>query len=235
MLLYVMLEVKYTCSLGPYCHSSHLLKRNSLKLCSYPFDWIYSNCNNIINCITDDFNLFLDKSYYIDKSPKVCGHSKYHDSMFNHHNPLTNIEHYNYYVRCVDRFKQLRQTTEPKLFVMIFINTADNVFDINNVVEFNRTFSENMTNYTLLVINNIPNKQQNYHQIAYIGNIHLLELHTISTSHGEAFYNNNDNIYLDNIIQSKYKLQQGQQQVQQQGQQQGRQQGQRNNFFDMML
>ena len=121
-----MLEINYTCSLGSLCQSSQILKRNNLKLCSYPFDWIFSNCDNIIHCIEDNFNIFLDKSYYINISPTNCGHSKYHNVMFNHHNPLINIDHYNYYVRCVDRFKTLLQKQEHKLFIMIFVN-------INNV------------------------------------------------------------------------------------------------------
>ena len=35
-------------------------------------------------------------------------------------------------------------------------------------------------------------------------NIHFLELHTLSTTNGVEFKINNDNIYLDNIINSKY-------------------------------
>ena len=60
-----MLEINYTCSLGNLCHGSQILKRNNYKKCSYPFDWIFSNCENIIHCIEDDFNIFLDKSYYV--------------------------------------------------------------------------------------------------------------------------------------------------------------------------
>ena len=55
-----MLSINYTCSFGSLCHSSKILKRNNLKLCSYPFDWIFSNCDNIIDCIEDNFNIFLD-------------------------------------------------------------------------------------------------------------------------------------------------------------------------------
>jgi len=36
-----MLKINYTCSLGSLCHSSQILKQNKLKLCSYPFDWIF--------------------------------------------------------------------------------------------------------------------------------------------------------------------------------------------------
>ena len=101
------------------CHSSQILKQNNLKLCSYPFDWIFSNCDIIIDCIEDNFDIFLDQSYYNDKGEFQCGHSKYGPIMFNHRNPLINIDHYNYYVRCVDRFKNLLQKQEHKLFIMI--------------------------------------------------------------------------------------------------------------------
>jgi len=83
-----MLEINYTCSLGSLCHSSQILKRNNYKKCSYPFDWIFSNYDIIIDCLIDDFNIFLDKSYYINISETKCGHSKYSYNMFWHHNPL---------------------------------------------------------------------------------------------------------------------------------------------------
>ena len=202
-----MLEINFTCSLGSMCHSSAILKRNNLKLCSYPFDWIYSNCDNIIHCIEDDFKIFLDKSYYINISKSQCGHSKYNNLMFNHNNPLINVDHYNYYVRCVDRFKNLLQKQEHKLFIMININ-IQNIENnrINNIINFNNKFSKYISNYTLLVIFHIPNKEQNHNIFTYNDNIHFLELHTLSISNGVSFVNNNDNIYLDNIIKSKYNF-----------------------------
>lgn len=189
------------------CHSSQILKRNNLKLCSYPFDWIFSNCDNIIHCIEDNFNIFLDKSYYINISESKCGHSKYGITMFNHHNPLNNINDYNYYVRCVDRFKKLLQKQEHKLFIMIFVNMKnidENI--IKHMIEFNNKFSKYTYNYTLLVIFHIPNKQQNHHIFTYNDNIHFLELHTLSVSCGLDFKNNDDSIYLDNIIKFKYNF-----------------------------
>lgn len=208
-----MLEINYTCSLGGWCHSSQLLKRNNLKLCSYPFDWIFSNYDNIINCIEDNFNIFLDKSYFINISQSQCGHSKYNNHMFNHHNPLNNINDYNYYVRCVDRFKNLLQKQEHKLFIMTFVNmnTIEDGYKFdenikNKIIDFNNKFSKYTSNYTLLVIFHIPNKEQNHNIFTYTDNIHFLELHTLSLSKGDTFDNNNDNIYLDNIINSKYKF-----------------------------
>ena len=202
-----MSEINYTCSLGSLCHSSQMLKRNNLKLCSYPFDWIFSNYDNIIHCIENNFNIFLDKSYYINLKKLQCGHSKYDKHMFNHHNPLINIDHYNYYVRCVDRFKNLLQKKEHKLFIMMFVNINNIDENIKNkIIDFNNKFSKYTSNYTLLVIFHIKNKKQNHHIITYNNNIHFLELHTLSSSNGKEFSNNNDNIYLDNIIKSKYKF-----------------------------
>jgi hypothetical protein len=43
--------INYTCSLGWLCHSSQILKRNNYKTCSYPFDWIFSGTNVIIDCL----------------------------------------------------------------------------------------------------------------------------------------------------------------------------------------
>lgn len=192
--------------MGLLCHSAQILKRNNLKLCSYPFDWIFSNKDDIIHCIEDNFNIFLDKSYYINISQSQCGHSKYCNYMFNHHNPLINIDHYNYYVRCVDRFKNLLQKQEHKLFIMIFVNMNNVDENIRNeMIEFNNKFSKYLCNYTLLVIFHIPNKEQN-HIFTYNNNINFLELHTLSVSSGCDFDNNNDNIYLDNIIKSKYNF-----------------------------
>jgi hypothetical protein len=201
------MEIKYTCSLGPLCHSSKLLKNNNLKKCSYPFDWIFSDCNNIIHCLENDFKFFLDKSYYTRISDNQCGHSYYHPSMWWHHNPLNNENDYNYYIRCVNRFKQLLKYEEHKLFVMIYIN-MDNVEDIhkNDIINFNRKFYRFTKNYTLLVIYHIQNKKKYHHTITHQDNIDFLELHTLSSSNGVNFTNNNDNDYLNNIINTTYNF-----------------------------
>jgi hypothetical protein len=200
-------EIKHVCSLGPQCQSSQILKRNNLKKCSYPFDWIFSNCNNIIHCLEDDFNIFLDKTYYFTISNKKCGHSYYHKQMFNHHNPLDYENDYNYYIRCVNRFKQLLKCEEKKLFVMIFVNMENfEEYIKDKIINFNNKFSNYTNNYTLLFIFHISNKETNYHNFTHNDNIDFLELHTLSQSNGTEFINDNDNNYLDAVIKSKYKL-----------------------------
>lgn len=203
------MEIKYACSLGPLCHGSQLLKNNNLKKCSYPFDWILSSYDNVIHCIEDDFKIFLDKSYYTSISDHQCGHSYYNKSMWWHHHPLNNENDYNYYVRCVNRFKELLQYEARKLFVMIFVNAGlgSQCDDFKKpIIEFNNKFSKYTNNYTLLVITHLQDQPNNYHAFTHHDNIDFLELHTLSSSCGVEFSNNNDNIYLKNIIDETYNF-----------------------------
>jgi hypothetical protein len=90
---------------------------------------------------------------------------------------------------------------------MIFVNKIEIIEnDFNCIIDFNNKFSKYTSNYTLLVIFNVSNKKQNHHIFTYNNNIHFLELHTLSESNGLEFIDDNDNIYLDNIIKLKYEI-----------------------------
>ena len=68
---------------------------------------------------------------------------------------------------------------------------------------FNDFFKEYTNEYTLLVI--YHTKQDEYYsKFKYFGNIHFLKLNTLSESDGKQFMNENDNIFLDNIINNNY-------------------------------
>jgi hypothetical protein len=127
--------------------------------------------------------------------------------MFNHHNPLNNENDYNYYIRCINRFKQLLLYEEQKLFIMLF-NNMDNIEEKfkNNIIDFNNKFSKYTKNYKLLVICQIKNKNNNYHTFIHNDNIDFLELHTLSDSNGKDFKNGIDNNYLNNIINKTYNF-----------------------------
>ncbi len=204
---------KYVCSFGNCCHSSQLLKKNKLQKCSYPFDWIFSNSDMITHCMEDEFTIFLSKSHYKSCSKSVCDHEYYKknydiNTMFRHFNPLEDKSAYNYYKRCVDRFKLMMKNSEPKLFVQIYINSnPQHLEEIKlNSIEFEKKINEFAKNYTLLVIININNNcvsTQSYIKYS-ISNIDFLELYTVSESNGLGFMNECDNIYLDNIIAHYY-------------------------------
>lgn len=65
-----IMEIKYTYSTYTQCYASYTPKTNKLKKCSYLFNWIFSNCDNVIHAIQDDFNIFLDKNI-MSVRPKI--------------------------------------------------------------------------------------------------------------------------------------------------------------------
>jgi hypothetical protein len=200
------------CSLGSLCHSSALLKRNKLKQVSYPFDWIFSNPKVIAHCLDDDFRIFLDKSYYISVDEEQCKHSYYatpefgNDTnsapLFRHHNPLTNPSDYNYFCRCVVRFRKLLQSKSYKLFTILFVNCPNN--DTNDITELENCLERYTTNYEILVIHHRSGSYEPLHTISYIDNIHRMNLHTKTVSDGIRFADDCDNRYLDDFLITSY-------------------------------
>jgi len=204
-----MSEITFTCSLGPQCHSSNILKRLEVKKESYPFDWIFSNLKNVEHAIKDDFKIFLDTQYYtnIDLESKTQKHSYYFENgttMFNHHNPLNKI-HYDYFVRCVNRFNTLITEKENKLFIMTYINLEIKSFTNiqKKIQEFKKFFDKYASNYRFLVILHFISAKQ-WHEFNIYDNIDFLILSTKSKSNGLKFMDFEDNIYLDKVILSKY-------------------------------
>ena len=107
-------------SLGPFCHTGNLLQRLDVKKESYPFDWICTNLNTIIHCIENDFKIFLDKKYYNSdiKNDKII--HTYYNEHFNGKGSFDNIkdmtdEKYDYFIRCVDRFRKLLHRPKRKM------------------------------------------------------------------------------------------------------------------------
>ena len=199
------MEIKYVCSFGGFCQTAIILKNNGLKLASYPFDWIFSDCNTIIDCIEDGFSKFLDKSYHINKPGKKSGHSLYNPDMWHHHN-ITNPDDYNYYVRCIDRFKKLLKYDEHKLFIMMFKNVNENCEETKkSIIDFNNKLLNYTSNYTLLCIFHVQHKETDF-KFEKNGNIDFLKLYTKSASDGLYFQDHYDNIYLNNLIKEKYKF-----------------------------
>ena len=200
-------EINYICSLGISCHSANIIKRNNLKKCSYPFDWIYSDFEVIEDALDDNFKKFLDKDNFIDHlhgNPIQCGHKLYSNVMFNHSNPRIESV-YQYYQRCITRFNNILNQEGKKLFVMLIFNEQFNHIDIEDSLnKLNEKFKNKTNNYKILCINHHHNQPENNYTIKEIDNINLLQLYTKSDSTGATFNDNNDNDYLDTILLSLY-------------------------------
>ena len=118
-------------SIGCHCATAGELKRFGLKPRSYPFDWIFSTIEMTAHCITDDFSIFLDRSFHrrvsdeekMFRSANACQHIFYKekfgvDFVFNHKD-ITKSEEFSYYVRCVERFRAALCSGEPTLLLAI--------------------------------------------------------------------------------------------------------------------
>jgi hypothetical protein len=183
-------------SLGSLCHASMLLKNIGYKKRSYPFDWIFSNPEMVIECLKDDFKTFLDKSYYIHRHSKQCGHSLYHPHMFNHRNPLKNEEDHLYHTRCVHRFREL--SSQRKCFVVMLVNLTTET-DTNYWTKWNQSLSELVNNYVLVVISHRTGACRSFETVDK-DNVRFINVTTLTVSNGTGFGTKEDNAFLHNKL-----------------------------------
>lgn len=230
-----MIQINEVCSFGSLCHSASFLKRNDLKKVSYPFDWIFSNMNIIKDCLNNNFSVFMNKEYFIEKTEKYkCGHKKYHPDMFNHCNPI-NDEDYHYYERCIVRFNQFLQSDNNKLFLMMFVNQNPNTF-LEKDHDFHKKiidFTNDITKYTknenyLFVVHFGKQNEQKYEFKQMNDNchhslllkeqndngypcssrktVHLLYIYLKSNSNGNQFLDSSDEEYFKSIFFKYYSF-----------------------------
>ena len=148
--------VNYVASIGPNCAASWFCKRYlNVKRFSGPFDWIYSDPDVVTDCIENDFSKFLDVEEYTDHTyhgngPHIAGHKTYGGKTFEHHDPRLR-HHYEYFARCVQRFRKVLDSSAPKLFVYLDLNSAPpedkSIFErLHDMLE------KRTSNFTLLLI-----------------------------------------------------------------------------------
>jgi len=215
-----LITISHVCSLGNVCQSSQILKETSLKKESYPFDWIHISPTNIINILEDDFTQFLNKELYVNMYTiqfgkykridyKKCEHKIYQNKMFFHHNPKNNDNHYNYFIRCVNRFRQLLKKESNKLFVITFpnLNNEDIENKKNQVIELNNYISTKTSNYYIFVICHIPNQKIFKFTILDIDNIKFVLLYTKSRTNGIRLGDFKENQILYKLLLDSYSFQ----------------------------
>ncbi len=220
------MAIQHFISLGTLCHPARMLQRIHVKNVSYPFDWMFTDENVVIDILNDDFNKFMDKSYYGDVknkfSERTCGHSLYHEDFFFHKNPR-NEDDYLYYQRCINRFKGMLRDPGEKLFIMMYspgsTKHPTDVYKLYNEEYHTETILNNLrlrgenlnntlmkftNNYKLLIVMNFGNNEKQSFQMVHHGNIHYLTLNTLSESTGVTFKDNADNLYFSGIMCEHY-------------------------------
>lgn len=154
-----MKKYEHVISLGYFCGPSSELEKIGLRDASYPFDWLISDMEGIMDCIKNDFKGFLkedtlyqyksNKGYY--KNTEYNFHF-YHD--FSNKNKLKDqlpsVEEK--YSRRIERFKENTKCTT--LFVRYVENQNEMNFILNNYNDVISQLRESNESNDLLLISN---------------------------------------------------------------------------------
>ena len=199
--------INYVIPMGCQCFSAFFLKLNNLKLSSYPFDWIFSDPSTIADMLDDNFEKFLNKDNYVfnDESESRNKHTIYlpHLYLFNHRNPIKDIDH-DYYVKCINRFYNISERPEKKLFLITLLNN-----EIKNEVKHIYYLKERLEilsdNFILLCIfqkqTGIQHKEINTYD-----NLIIIKLDTIGGENGVVFDNEEDTNFYKNTIYELFEF-----------------------------
>ncbi|MBH3331641.1 hypothetical protein I5L56_18600 [Pseudomonas oryzihabitans] len=117
-------------SIGDHCATANILKKFELRDSSGPFDWLFTSIPMVLECVSDKFCHFLDRSYYkaapvslsSGDSSGAYDHEYFKNKfgierVFNHHNPSTKSV-YEHFVRCVNRFTAAMDCEKTVLIYM---------------------------------------------------------------------------------------------------------------------
>ena len=197
-----IIEYNSACPVGNYCFGTSLLAEKKIRKEAMPFDWLFTTPKYTAEVIKDDFKDFLNPKYYTDialnepANERQAGHTLYHENFFNHKDPRLK-EDYDYYVRCVDRFREFIKIEDKKLFICSYKNLDNKMDDslMSDIFELNKVLSEITQNYHLLCHINYPNNKDLKHEITEMGNITFFELYTKQDNHGLGYGNDEDNEY----------------------------------------
>ena len=207
-----MIEFKYACSVGNYCFSAALIKMIGARNSSLPFDWLFTTPKFTSEVLKNNFQDFLDPKYYTDialnepDNERQAGHTLYHENFFNHKDPRQKLD-YDYYVRCVNRFREFIKLEDKKLFICSYKNLENKMDELlmSEIFELNKTLSDITQNYHLLCHINYSNSDELDYEISEIGNVTFFELYTKQDNHGLGYGNDEDNEYFFEIFNSLFK------------------------------
>ncbi len=195
------------------------LKVHSLKVCSYPFDWIFSSPEFIYEMLLQDFEHFVDKSYYLEGAAPESKRHIYNPGRFEHHSPFTNTEDYDYLNRCVERFRRVLGNPGHKLCLMNFVKVNSNSpsrheWPYASTTETERIYinrikelleARDVKNFSLVCANQTVTGQ-NTHTIDRADNIVFLEYTTKAFTDGLSFADQEDAGFFTKLIFDTFRF-----------------------------
>jgi hypothetical protein len=207
-----MIEFKHACPIGNYCFSSAVLNVLKIRDKALPFDWLFTTPKYTCEILKDDFKEFLNKEHYVDihdvaieHGGRQAGHALYHKNLFNHKNPREKVD-YDYYVRCVERFREFLKTDEKKLFICSYKNTFKKIDEIKSeIFELHKALSEKTQNFHILCHANYPYHMDVRSVITEVDDVTFFELYSRGENHGLGYNVPTDTIEFYKTFNSLFK------------------------------
>ena len=197
--------INHTISLGPFCFNAMFMKKKMYKNASFPFDWLFSNLKMINDCLENDFDTFMDKSKHKKISSKASEHTEYKiHKMFNHHD-ITSRKDYDYFSRCIARFRNLHKTKGTKLFTAIILSSSLNDAQSNLI----KSIHKNLKRYAgedhvlLIVCINVVGKKEDkkrYSVDKWFDDLYVVNLRTHEKLNGMSFVDRKDHTLYDKML-----------------------------------
>jgi hypothetical protein len=211
--------------MGYRCSSSEIIRILNLKKESYPFDWIISKLSTIKDCILNDFKEFLKIENYVKKEmntyniidsvkllvtrDKCSINTYYNQDMIDDfntydsklslvHHDISKTEDYEYYKRCINRFKNILQSDSKKFYLythqIIGINEYNQIKDdiITEFINFNefiKTISNNINGLFFILVKT-NTEYCNLENINLNPFIYVVMTNKDFLDNGEIFYGN---------------------------------------------
>ena len=179
-------------SLGSWCISANIIKESKKRKQAYPFDWIKLSLVNIVHILEDDFKHFIDPNYLCRTESKeflqnveIEGQqisNTYYDikNCFVHHNPLDDVDNINYFIRCIERFRNIKYLKEEIAFLIFFheeVSIAKECFiKIQNIL-----ISKFQIKATLIGISHKVSKKQSYTRVYETNDIFMYQISSDKT------------------------------------------------------
>lgn len=197
------------CSLGTFCHMASHLKRMNMRSCSYPFDWTLSSPAIVADCLRDDFQKFLDPAEHVSNGRGSSSHRTYGTQGFGNnfqgfvtqnstftHKDITQPNDYAYYTRCVERFRMLLKSSEPKCFILC---TQDTDFVREDIQTLKTLLEERTTNFNIVCIT-LKNDYSSHYTVDKENDISYLTIYTYSRSDGRGYAMDSDNHFFHKVF-----------------------------------
>ena len=174
--------VEHLVSLGSFCLPALLFRDNGLRRYSSPFDWIFSTPQMLRDCLADDFALFLNRGYYRSLSEERHEPGAEHElfrerygipGLFAHRDPTREAD-YQYFVRCVTRLRQLLQSEDAKLFMLIGRANHDLTNEFPRVIE---ALDHATKNFVLLALDLVDPIERGLTSLVHLSRIGEHTLH----------------------------------------------------------